>query len=209
MKNPTVILAEDGTCFRQLMAMWLRQEKYEVVGEAADGPEALKLCLKLKPSILITELRLPALDGVVLLGRLRGEKVATPVVIFTDCAEDRVLAAARAANPAALIHKKDGMEHFRDGLRQVLQGAMFYSPRVVQAHRTAKLSDGNPELSARETDVVRLVGNGKSNKIAAGLLDVTEKAIEHSRENAMRKLGVHNGSELTLAAIRLGLVSVE
>lgn len=209
MKNPTVILAEAGTCFRQMLALWLREEKYEVVGEAADGPEALKLCLKLKPSILITELRLPALDGVVLLGRLRGEKLGTPVVIFTDCAEDRVLAAARTANPAALIHKNDGMDHFRDGLRQVSQGAMFYSPRVVQAHRAAKFSDGKPELSARETEVVRLVGSGKSNKIAAGLLDVTDKAIEHSRESAMRKLGVHNGSELTLAAIRLGLVSVE
>jgi CheY-like chemotaxis protein len=86
MSNPTVVLADDKTSIRQMTALMLRGEKVDVV-EAADGVEALRLCRKLKPAALIADLRLPVVDAVGALSRLRREGLAIPVMIHTGLRE--------------------------------------------------------------------------------------------------------------------------
>ncbi len=209
MKQPTIILADDDTSIRQMLAITLRMDKYDIVAQAADGESALKFCRRLKPQVLVADLRLPVVDAVVLAMRLREQKPPVPVVIFTDCEEDRFLAAALEAKPAAMIHKTDDLDDLRTGVREALRGGTFLSPRIGRIHLMMKTGDTERPLTDKETELVRLIATGHTNKKAADLLGVSRKTVEHRRESAMRKLGVRELSGLMREAIRLGLVSTE
>jgi DNA-binding NarL/FixJ family response regulator len=122
MKNPTVILADDEVCIRQTTALLLLMEKIDVLGEAADGEEALALCRKLRPTFLLADLRLPKLDAVSVLLRMRSEKLPCPVMIYSGCNDESQMISALAAKPAVFVHKMDQPDDFRAGVRCAVNG---------------------------------------------------------------------------------------
>ena len=89
--KPRVILADDETSIRQTLAFFLRSENVDVIAEARDGPEALEMCQRLRPALLLTDLRLPVLDAMSVLARLRAEKLPTRVMIYTGSEDERQL----------------------------------------------------------------------------------------------------------------------
>ena len=163
MKNPTVVLADDETCIRQMTAMLLPAENVLVVGEARDGEEALKLCRKLKPTFLLTDMRLPKVDAVGVLLRLREGKLAIPVMIYTGCEDDRMLAATLDAKPAVLVHKTDPLADFRMGVRCVVEGRSFFSLRPTRVRTSPNFRTGSEALTDAEMELFRLLVNGNSN----------------------------------------------
>ena len=203
--NPRVVLADDKTCVRQTTALVLKLEKFDVVGEASNGEDALGLCRKLRPTFLLTDLRLPVLDAIGVILRLRAEKLAIPVMIYTDCQDDRRLAAALDAKPAVMVHKNDLLDDFRTGLRYAAQGRSYLSPRPSRLN-VEGLAVAEEKLTTAEIELLKLLVNSYSNKMAASFLKISEHTVSNRRESLMRKLGVHELGALTLIAVRMGLV---
>lgn len=208
MKNPTVVLADDETSIRQMAAFVLAHEKVDVVGEAGDGEEALRLCRRLKPSLLLADLRLPKVDAVGVMLRLREDGLPIAVMIYTSCTDERMLAAALDAKPAVLVHKADPLEDFRMGVRHAVEGRSFLSPRPTRVQAAAKVQARDEDLTPAETELVRLLVNGNSSKQAADILGRSESTVANRRTEIMRKLGVHEFAGLMHAAAKLGLVEL-
>jgi DNA-binding NarL/FixJ family response regulator len=208
MKNPTVVLADDEQGIRQMEAVILAHEKVDVVGEAGDGEEALRLCRRLKPSLLLADLRLPKVDAVGVMLRLREDGLPIAVMIYTGCGDDRMLAAVLDAKPAVLVHKADPLADFRMGVRYALGGRSFLSPWPTRVQAAAKAQKGDEVLTHAEKELVRLLAKGSSNKQAADILGRSESTVGNRRSEIMRKLGVHELAGLVHAAAKLGLVEL-
>jgi DNA-binding NarL/FixJ family response regulator len=206
MKNPTVVLADDEVCIRQMAACVLPMEKVDVIGEARDGVEALKLCRRLKPTFLLADLRLPGMDAAGVQMRLRAEKLPVPVMIYTGCEDDRVLAAALGVKPAVMVHKADSLDDFRIGVRSAAKGSAYFSPKIARVHALPKLHGGTRHLSPEETELLKLIAGSKTTKEAADILDISEKTASNRREAIMFKLDSHDAQALTRFAVRQGLV---
>jgi len=204
--NPQVILADDETCIRQTLAFLLRSEKVDVVGEAANGEEALAMCRSLRPTFLLSDLRLPVLDAVSVLLRLRAEKLGIPVMIYTGSENELVLNAALAAAPAVMVHKSDALDDLRMGIRCASQGRSYFSPKPTLINAKSKAPSHSPALTPSETELLRLLASGFSTKMAAGHLRISEHTVSNRREDLMRKLNVHEVTALVRTAVRMGLV---
>ena len=204
--NAKAILADDETCVRQTTAFVLKMEKVEVIGQASNGEEALAMCRELRPTFLLADLRLPKLDAVGVLLRLRAEKLAIPMMIYTGCENDRQLHAALDAKPAVIVHKSDQLDDFRMGLHCAAEGRSYLSPRPSRLNAMARLQTAADALTPSEIELLKLLAAGQSNKMAADMLDISEHTVSKRREQIMRKLGVHELASLVLAAVRMGLV---
>jgi DNA-binding NarL/FixJ family response regulator len=206
MKNPTAILADDEICIRQLAACLLPKENVDVIGEARDGVEALKLCRKLKPTFLLTDLRLPGMDAVGVQLRLRAEGLPVPVMIYTGCQDDRMLAAALEVKPAVMVHKADSLDDFRIGVRAVAKGSAYFSPRIARVHALPGANGGTHHLTPEEIELLKLIAASKTTKEAADILGIAEKTASNRREAIMLKLDRHDAAALTRFAVKQGLV---
>jgi len=206
MKNPTVIIADDEVCIRQMAACVLPMEKVDLIGEARDGMEALKLCRKLKPTFLLTDLRLPGVDATGVQFRLRAEGLPVRVMIYTGCEDDRVLAAALGVKPAVMVHKMDSLDHFRVGVRSAAHGSTYFSPKIARVHGLPEANAATHLLSPEETEMLRLIAGSKTTKEAADILGITEKTASNRREAIMLKLDRHDAAALTRFAVKQGLV---
>jgi DNA-binding NarL/FixJ family response regulator len=204
--NPTVILADDETCIRQTMAVILKMEKVDVIGEAANGEEALAMCRKLHPTFLLTDLRLPKVDAVGVLLRLRAERLPVPVMIYTGSEDEQQMNAALAAKPAVMVHKSDELEDLRMGIRCATQGRAYLSPRPARLNAKQRRPTAADTLTAAETELLKLLAAGYSNKMAANHLRLSKHTVSNRRELIMRKLGVHDVTALVRIAVKLGLV---
>ena len=204
--KPRVILADDETSIRQTLAFFLRSENVDVIAEARDGPEALEMCQRLRPALLLTDLRLPVLDAMSVLARLRAEKLPTRVMIYTGSEDERQLGAAVAAQPAALVHKSDDLTDLRTGLRCALAGRMFFSPRPAKLLGKARRPGVTDSLTSAEIELWKLLAGGSSNKAAADLLKKAEKTVVNQCDHLMQKLGVHELSGLVRLAVKEGLI---
>jgi len=201
-----VVLADDEVCIRQMAAYLLPMEKVDVIGEARDGVEALKLCRRLKPSFLLADLRLPGMDAAGVQMRLRAEGLPVPVMIYTGCEDVRMLAAALGAKPAVMVHKADSLDDFRIGVRSAAHGSAYFSPKIARVHGLPKANGATHLLSPEETEMVKLIANSKTTKEAADILDISEKTASNRREAILLKLGLHDAQALTRFAVKQGLV---
>ncbi len=205
--NSTVILADDETCIRQTMAVILKMEKVDVIGEATDGEEALAMCRIVQPTFLLTDLRLPKVDAVGVLLRLRAEKLSIPVMIYTGCEDESQINAALAAKPAVMVHKADELDDLRMGIRCAAKGHGYLSPtpaRLNERHRRPAAMD---MLTPAEIELLKLLATGFSNKMAADHLKLSSHTVSNRREEIMRKLDVHEVTALVRLAIKQGLVA--
>jgi DNA-binding NarL/FixJ family response regulator len=117
-----------------------------------------------------------------------------------------MLAAAWDAEPAVMTHKADTLEDFRTGLKAVLGGGSYYSPRVHQARRVRKQGGGEQPLAREEIEMLKLIAMGQSTKEAAAILEISHKTADNRRSAIMGKLDLHCTAALTRYAMRCGLV---
>jgi len=204
-----VILADDHLIVRQGLRLVLEKENIEVLGEASDGLEAIRMIRDLRPEIAVLYLELPGLDG---LAVLREAAVASPhtrAVILTRHMEEPYAVEALRIGARGYVLKTQASTDLVAAIQHVGRGEVYLSPRISKAVVHAYLSNNdspNGKLSVRERQVLQLVGEGHSTKKIAALLGISVKTADTHRTKVMEKLDIHQTAGLVRYAIRNGLI---
>jgi DNA-binding NarL/FixJ family response regulator len=210
-----VLLADDHSIVRRGMRSLLEtEESVEVVAEAADGLEALRLCEEHHPDLLILDVAMPKLNGIDVAAR--AQKIQPPprtIMLSMHLDESYVMRSLHAGARGYLL--KDATdEDLLPAIRAVAAGKSFFSPAVsgmlaeeyVEQLHERGLTDSYDLLTDREKEVLQLLAEGRSNKEVAALLEVGLSTVETHRGNLMQKLGLHSTAEIVLYAVRKRLI---
>lgn len=211
-----VLIADDHAVVRQGLRMFLElQEDIEVVGEAADGEQALAAVAALLPDVVLMDLVMPRLDGVAAIERLRALAPATRAIVLTSFLdEDKVLPAVRAGAAGYLLKDVDPAELVR-AIRMVDGGEALLHPAVAARVLRELAGDEDArakrheQLTAREREVLALLARGRANKAIAFELGVAEKTVKTHVGNILGKLGLSDRTQAALYAVRAGLAGDE
>jgi two-component system, NarL family, response regulator LiaR len=207
-----VLIADDHAVVREGLRGFLAlQDDVEVVGEAADGEEAVAAAEQLTPDVALVDLVMPRADGLEAIGRIREVAPATRIIVLTSFAdEDKMLPAVRAGAVGYLL-KDVAPQDLVAAIRTVNDGETLLHPAVVRelvrevaGSRRAPAAD-NP-LTAREREVLGLIARGRANKAIAFELGVAEKTVKTHVSNILAKLNVTDRTQAALYAVREGLV---
>jgi DNA-binding NarL/FixJ family response regulator len=206
---PTIVVADDHPLVRQGIRVLLERESFEVVGEAADGVEAVRLAEKYQPEVIVLDLSMPVMNGITAVGQIRKVSPRTKIVLLTMYTEEHHVLQALRAGVKACVTKTQAVEHLIVAIREVCAGGVYLSPSVsgavVQAYLTKSEVPYDP-LTDRERQVLQLVAEGNTTKGIALLLGVAAKTAETHRVKVMEKLDIHSTAGLVRYAIRRGLV---
>ena len=204
-----VLLADDHEIVRQGLRVLLEREGFQVVGEASDGREAMKLCETHHPDVAILDLSMPLLNGVDAAREIIKSGPRTKVILLTMHTEDHLIMESLRAGVTGYVLKTRAAGELIQALRAVCRGEMFLtqsiSRTIVQAFLMNSESPGKP-ISDRERQVLQLVAEGKTTKEIAALLNISVKTAESHRSNLMDKLNIHDTAGLVRYAIRNGLI---
>lgn len=205
-----VLLAEDHTIVRQgLRALLSSHDDLEVVGEAANGVEAVRLATELGPDVVVMDLGMPELNGVDATEQICAALPETRVIILSmHSSADYVRPAVRAGASGYLL-KGAGLSDLVTAIRAVAQGGAFFSPAAAQVVVSDKPAEARPQLTEREAQVLDLVASGCSSADIAEQIGVSVKTVERHRSRLMTKLDVSNVAALVRESIRLGLIDAE
>lgn len=204
-----ILLVDDHSVVRKGLRLFLKYDpELEVVGEAADGAEALNLARTLKPDIVLMDLLMPVMDGIATTAAIRRELPETEVLALTSVLEDASVVGAVRAGAIGYLLKDTQADALCQAIKAAAAGQVQLTPkaaaRLMQAVSTAQ----SPEaLTERETEVLRLLAQGQSNKQIAQSLHNTEQTIKSHVSKILSKLGVQSRTQATLYAIRIGLAS--
>jgi DNA-binding NarL/FixJ family response regulator len=206
-----VVVIDDHASIRQMLAIVLAREgPYEMVGEAGNGFEALKVCRKHKPDIVVLDLVLPELNGVEVLRTVRTEFRQTRCMVYSGTLNRSLIVEALQARPHGFIHKTDALSTFCEALKAVANGCSYFTPFATKLMDDERqVSTTSARLTDRERAVLQMIAEGMSNKEMASRFSIAPKTVEHHRAQVMQKLGLHNVATLTRYAVRLGLVPNE
>ncbi len=207
-----IVLVDDHSVIRELMRFQLDRSdprRYAIVGEGCNGQEAVDVCLKTHPDLLLLDLMLPGLNGVEVLRRLQSKLPRMRVLFFSATARIPLIADALELGAAGYVGKLRSWQTVLDAVNLVASGGKYFDPAVAHlAGRPARQPEPE-ELTAREREVAQLIAEGHSTKQIAGLLGVSIKTIDKHRTRMMEKLRVHDAVAVTRYAINAGLVTLE
>ena len=205
-----VLLVDDHSVVRQGLKMFLALDgEIEVVGEAANGEEALALAHALAPDVVLMDLLMPVMDGITAIGRLRRELPETEVIALTSVLEDDKVVGAVRAGAIGYLLKDTHADDLCRAIKAAAAGQVQLSPQAAaRLLREVKAPQGVETLTERETEVLRLVAEGHSNREIAQALVIGEKTVKTHVSNILAKLSVPSRTQAALYAVRIGLVSV-
>jgi two-component system, NarL family, response regulator NreC len=210
-----VLIADDHGVVRKGLRLLLEEfEEIEVVGEAANGREVVKLAAELSPEVILMDVAMPLLNGIEAAEQVRKVNGDVGIVMLTMHADESYVLRALNAGVKGYLLKESAEEDLLRAVKTVSQGKPFFSPAITQAlledyMRVLKqegLSDSFELLTGREKEVLQLLAEGKTNKEVAAILDVSLYTVESHRTNLMQKLNLHNTAEIVLYAVRKNLV---
>jgi two-component system response regulator NreC len=208
---PTIILADDHPVVRQGIRILLERENFEIVGEAVNGIEAIRLAEKHQPDIVVLDMAMPVMNGITAVPQIREVSPRSKVVLLTMYTEEHHVLQALRAGVKACVTKTQAVEHLISAIREVCAGGVYLSPSVsgavVQAYLAKSETPYDP-LTDRERQVLQLVAEGNTTKEIALILGVAAKTAETHRVKVMEKLDIHSTAGLVKYAIRRGLVQV-
>jgi two-component system, NarL family, response regulator LiaR len=204
-----ILLVDDHTVVRKGLRTFLSYDPdLEVVGEAADGSEALTKARELTPDVVVMDLLMPGMDGIAATTAIRRELPETEVLALTSVLEDASVVGAVRAGAIGYLLKDTQAEALCQAIKAAAAGQVQLTPRAAARLMQAISASESPEaLTERETEVLRLLAQGYSNKRIAHSLNNTEKTIKTHVSRILSKLGVQSRTQATLYAIRNGLVS--
>jgi DNA-binding NarL/FixJ family response regulator len=202
----TVLLADDhGLVRRGFRRILEDDEGMKVVGEAANGVEAIRMAYELKPKVVVMDLSMPELDGVQATKEIVKHLPGTEVLILSMHADDNYVRNALDAGAKGYLLKSSIDVDLVGAIRSVAEGKRFMGNGLRYAARGQ--DDELSKLTAREKQVLQLNAQGRSNKEIANLLDLSVNTVSVHRANLMEKMNIHRTAELVLFAIRKGLVA--
>lgn len=216
MKAIRILLADDHTVVRKGLRLLLESHPgFKVIADAADGREAVALAEEHAPDVVVMDVAMPILNGIEA-ARQISAKVPQTSIVFLSMHSDEgyVLKALKAGARAYLL--KDSAEHdLINAVKAVSEGKAFFSPAIskmlvedyMRQMQERKVEDSYDLLTTREREILQLLAEGRNNKEAANILNLSLYTVETHRSNILQKLNLHSGAELILYAIRKGVIS--
>jgi DNA-binding NarL/FixJ family response regulator len=206
-KKITVLLVDDHSLVRRGFRRMLEDEPdMEVVGEAGDGEESVKLAKQLHPQVVVMDCALPRMNGLEATRQIIEESPETAVLMLSMHSENTWVRQAIEAGAKGYVLKNAMDLELGPAIRKIAAGETVFDPKVEQ--KTALRGERNAALTHRELEVLQMIVDGKSNKEIATALDLSANTIAVHRANIMNTLGIHKTAELVVYAIRAGLVNV-
>jgi two-component system response regulator NreC len=204
-----IILADDHVLVRQGLKSLLEREKFQVMAEASDGQDAVRLIESHHPDIAILDISMPTLNGIDAARGLSRSSPKTRVILLTQHEEEQYIHEALEAGVKGYVLKNQVANDLIQAIRQVCRGEFYLSPgisrAVMEAYRNKSERPADP-LTVRERQVLQLIAEGKSTKDTASVLGISVKTAESHRMRLMQKLNIHETASLVRYAVRRGLI---
>jgi DNA-binding NarL/FixJ family response regulator len=207
-----ILLADDHTIVRQGLRAILEREGYEVVGEAADGREAISYAEKFRPDVAVLDISMPLLNGIDAAREVSKVSPRTKTILLTMYTEDHYVLESLRAGVTGYVLKMRAALALVQAIQAVMKGEIYLSPGISRAVVQAFLSKTDiPEdpLTTREREVLQLVAEGKTTKEIAAQLGISAKTADSHRTNIMEKLDIHDTAGLVRYAIKRGIIRTE
>ncbi|HEY76994.1 MAG TPA: response regulator transcription factor [Thermoflexia bacterium] len=209
-----VLIVDDHGIIRAGLRSLLNQyEDIQVVGEAADGWEAIELATRLRPDVVLMDIAMPRLRGIEATAEIRQRLPETHVLALTVHDRKEYFFAILKAGGSGYVLKESEPEELLAAIRAVYQGDVYLSPGIARSVFSAYLNGGDEEaadryesLTLREREVFQLVAEGRTTREIAEILHLSVKTVEKHRSSVMRKLRLQNLADLMKYAIRKGIV---
>lgn len=182
----------------------------EIVGEAGNGAEALRLARELRPHVVVMDLAMPESDGFSAIAAIRAGLPGTEILVLTSAEDSASVVRAVRAGAIGYLTKDTGAEELRRAVRSAAEHRVRLSPAAAQIlMREVRSQENGPPLTTRETEVLRLIGDGRSNREIADILAINEKTVTVHVSHLLAKLGLQSRTQAALYALRLGMVPAE
>jgi DNA-binding NarL/FixJ family response regulator len=204
-----ILIADDHVVVRQGLRMFLGLDpELEVVGEAPDGAAALGAARELRPDVVLMDLLMPVMDGITATGAIRRELPDTEVIALTSVLEDASVVGAIRAGAIGYLLKDTQADDLCRAIKAAAAGQVQLSPQAAaRLMREVRAPESPETLTQRETDVLRLLAQGRANKEIARDLNIGEKTVKTHVSSILGKLGVQSRTQAALYAVHIGLVT--
>lgn len=216
MNEIRIVLADDHTLVRQGLRLMLEREPgLKVVAEASNGREAVEVVDASLPRVIIMDLAMPTLNGIEAARQIHLKHPAIAIVVLSMHSDESYVLRALKAGARAYLLKDSADSDLINAVKAVTEGKAFFSPAIsrvlvedyVRQLQQKGVEDSYDLLTSREREILQLLGEGKSNKDVAQMLNLSPYTVETHRSNVMEKLNLHSVPELILYAVRKGVVS--
>lgn len=206
-----IIIADDHAVVRQGLKMFLQDDdEFDVIAEAQNGSEALALARQMKPDVVLMDLLMPVMDGITAIGHIRREVPDTEVIALTSVLEDASVVGAVKAGAIGYLLKDTQAEELTRAIKAAANGQVQLSPQAAaRLVREVRAPESPETLTERETDVLRLLAQGKANKEIAAALFIGENTVKTHVSSILVKLGVQSRTQAALYARQIGLGPIE
>ena len=206
-----LLITDDHDVVRQGLRLYLRRDpEIEVVGEAADGEEAVELAGSLRPDAVLMDLLMPKMDGIAATEAIRRELPEVEVVALTSVLEDAAVSGAIRAGAIGYLLKDTKAEALWRAIKGAAAGQVQLAPEAAaRLMREVRVPESPEELTDRETEVLKRVARGQANKEIARTLFVEERTVKSHVTSILKKLGVKSRTQAALHAVRSNLVNVD
>lgn len=204
----TIVLADDHSVVRQGLRMFLALDpELDVIGEAANGQEAIDMVAKLNPDVVLMDMLMPVMDGITATLEIRKRFPDTEVIAVTSVLDDGSVVGAVRAGAIGYLLKDTQAEELCRAIKAAAAGQVQLSPEAAaRLMREVRAPESPETLTERETEVLRLLAAGKANKEIARALTIGEQTVKTHVSNILAKLGVQSRTQAALHAARIGLV---
>ncbi len=216
MKPIRILLADDHTVVRKGLRLLLEsQPGFEVVADASNGRETVALAEQHAPNVVVMDIAMPILNGIEAARQISAKSPQTAIVFLSMHADESYVLKALKCGARAYLLKDSAEYDLIAAIKAVNEGKAFFSPAIskmlvedyMRQMRERNVEDSYELLTTREREILQLLAEGKSNKEAATLLNLSLYTVETHRGNILQKLNLHSGAELILYAIRKGVIS--
>jgi len=208
----TLLLVDDHQLLRQTLRRAAEEAGYNVVGEAADGEEGLRLAEMLRPAVVLMDVTMPVLDGIDATRLIRQRCADTQVVVLTMHSDPDVVRRAIEAGAAGYVVKDSSIQDVLDAIRIVADGETAISPALASSMLTASAPTSSREesvLSKREEEVLQMFARGKTTTEVAGELFISAKTVKNHLASIYAKLDARDRTQAIVLAARMGIIRLD